>query len=69
MSKPKWEDAPEWAEWLAQDRSGVWTWFFGTPYPYALLWRPSSEGQGFKYKRAGEGVMNLEWKETLERRP
>lgn len=25
--KPSWDDAPEWAEWLAQDGTGDWYWF------------------------------------------
>ncbi|AVQ10308.1 hypothetical protein [Myoviridae environmental samples] len=70
MSKPDWSEAPEWAQWLAQDMSGVWVWYFGgVPYPQDTMWRPKSDGQGFKYKRASEGEMNIHWKETLERRP
>jgi len=70
VSKPNWRDAPDWAEWLAQDLSGVWVWFSGgKPYPYDPMWRPSSDGKGFKVKRAAEGAMNINWKDTLERRP
>ena len=25
--KPSWNDAPEWAQYLAKDRSGVWWWY------------------------------------------
>lgn len=70
MSKPDWKDAPEWAEWLAQDLSGTWVWFSGArPYPSRSMWRPTSDGLGFKYTRAGEDYMNMDWMETLERRP
>lgn len=24
--KPNWDEAPEWAKWLAMDVSGVWWW-------------------------------------------
>ena len=29
--KPDWKDAPEWAQWLAMDRDGKWTWFEDEP--------------------------------------
>lgn len=31
MSKPSWEDAPEWANALATDGNGVWWWFENEP--------------------------------------
>lgn len=30
--KPDWKDAPYWANWLAMDRDGWWTWFSSKPY-------------------------------------
>ena len=29
--KPSWEDAPEWANWLAQDHNGHWYWYKKKP--------------------------------------
>ena len=26
-NKPDWEDAPDWANWLAQDMDGEWYWY------------------------------------------
>ena len=26
MSKPSWDDAPEWANWLAMDGARIWYW-------------------------------------------
>lgn len=26
-NKPNWEDAPDWANWLAKDHDGVWYWY------------------------------------------
>ncbi|MCW0413516.1 hypothetical protein NG831_06340 [Xanthomonas sacchari] len=26
MSKPSWDDAPEWANWLALECYGIWYW-------------------------------------------
>lgn len=33
MNKPDWNDAPEWAMWLAQDSypDGMWVWFEEEP--------------------------------------
>ena len=62
--KPEWKDAPEWAQWLAQDESGVWYWYEMKPDIFDDFWdnrtglyllaTPSSEGR---------------WQETLEQRP
>lgn len=67
--KPDWEDAPEWAEYLAQDYShGKWFWYSEKPYINKgyISWscNPSS-----RYKYAMTSPPNLEWRETLERRP
>ena len=29
--KPDWEDAPEWANWLAMDGDGYWEWYADEP--------------------------------------
>jgi hypothetical protein len=31
MSKPHWDDAPGWANWLCQDEDGDWNWFEFNP--------------------------------------
>lgn len=30
-NKPNWNDAPEWANYLAQDKTGRWWWFKDEP--------------------------------------
>lgn len=30
--KPDWKDAPEWAQYLAQDLDGNWYWFSDEPF-------------------------------------
>lgn len=30
--KPSWDDAPEWAQWLAMDEGGCWYWHAGQPF-------------------------------------
>lgn len=59
--KPSWDDAPEWANWLAMDDNGVWYWHDEKP-----LWRYDEwVSDGFMIvasKSQGGGV-------TLEARP
>jgi len=68
--KPDWEDAPEWAQWWAQDEDGSCAWFELKPEPNLRMeiWRPKSgkhEGDGWMEPR---GFFN-EWLDTLEKRP
>lgn len=45
MNKPDWKDAPEWANWLAQDEVAngeCWVWFEDKPYFNNGCWMPSS---------------------------
>ena len=65
---PQWADAPEWAQWLAQDQCGAWWWYDGKPYvrePALVYWQASSEWFG----RASSGAKNPNWKSTLQKRP
>lgn len=65
--KPDWEDAPEWANWLAQDENGYWHWYQNQPYTIEED-NPEWYNDGGKYEVAY--VPNREtWKETLEERP
>jgi len=58
--KPDWKDAPEWAQWLAQDPDGDWYWYSQKPGCgdcfYAL---------GGQDELAATG----DWRESLEPRP
>lgn len=65
MNKPKWEDAPEWAEYLAMDSDGVWIWYKYKP-------SPSTEDSFWSVKKGPFAVAQDkpgEWKNTLEKRP
>lgn len=70
QNKPRWADAPAWAEWLAQDcRDGLWIWLEIKPDP------GSDENNGWSidplgdYAGAGRGEVLGDWRDTLERRP
>lgn len=60
MKKPKWRDAPYWAQYLAMDDSGDWFWYELQPKRSGTHWDASG------------GRMELgrkSWDETLEERP
>lgn len=60
--KLSWNDAPEWAQYLAMDSNGAWYWYSHKPtvedgdYVWYFV-----DG---RYKRA-----DSDWKESLESRP
>jgi len=63
MSKPSWNDAPEWAMYLAKDENGVWTWFEHEP-------RQSDGGWWYSFLGRMEEVCDEgDWKASLEKRP
>lgn len=64
MSKPDWKDAPEWAMWLAMDENHIWWWHQMQPSCLDSHWA----SDGFVIYAHG-GKPNLDWYETLERRP
>lgn len=67
MDKPDWSEAPEWAEWLAQDRDGQWGWYEVEPRqsPYADTWF----WEDGEWEEAADHAMNENWTSTLEQRP
>lgn len=63
--KPDWKDAPEWAQWLAQDECGDWWWFQHRPVCGETTWWPSScAGEWMAVEDAPPN-----WRDTLEQRP
>lgn len=64
MSKPDWKDAPEWANWLAQDADGEWNWFQFEPVRAFNHW----QSHGIEML-AGTDSHNWLYTKTLERRP
>ena len=63
QNKPSWSDAPEWAEWLAQDEDGEWKWIAGLPGKYVDCWT------AVKIKGHCKGLALDDWRDTLEKRP
>ena len=64
--KPDWNDAPEWATYLAMDDSGIWMWYEREPEISEVMGYFYAE-RGGKYQAANEVFSG--WKESLERRP
>lgn len=64
--KPSWDDAPEWANWLAQDEIGDWFWYERKP--------ENADDDEFwfsdyDFELASDGEENPSWRNTLETRP
>ncbi|MFC7091932.1 hypothetical protein ACFQH5_20530, partial [Halomonas salifodinae] len=72
INKPSWDDAPEWAEWLAQDEDGSWWFFNGRPKLAADFWYHGDHKEDPRFgKKALNGGLPAghDWRQTLERRP
>lgn len=67
MSKPDWKDAPEWANWLAQDKCGEWFWYEYKPDLRGSTW--SAYSTAGKLIRAEIPTDVPTFIDTLERRP
>ena len=70
QNKPSWEDAPEWAEWLAQDGDGEWIWYVSKPFVDEendnAVWE---FGDSFDHELCQFGEVLGNWRDTLEKRP
>jgi len=66
MSKPSWDTAPSWAQWLAQDEDGCWNWFALPPSSnfHKRVWDVVAD----KFEFAGAGERNRSWYFCLEQR-
>ena len=67
MTKPDWKDAPEDAEYLAQDLSGIWSFHQNEPRPERGIW--DSTAGVWTVPIRGERFANPNWRDTLEKRP
>jgi len=66
--KPDWKDAPEWANYLCQEKDGEWVWFAKHPTP-SDRWNYWEAGATRSEYARPQAVENDDWKNTLERRP
>lgn len=66
QNKPSWDEAPVWAEWLAQDSYGCWGWFQQRPVSQSLAWFVN--GGNYHISSPGNLVIGC-WQDTPERRP
>lgn len=62
--KPKWEDAPKWARFLAMDENTEWYWYSHEPETDLSSW-VITEGQF----RIAQAKAKNQWKKSLEERP
>jgi hypothetical protein len=79
MSKPDWRDAPEWANFLAQDLDGRWNFYSSKPAiswpmnsPFVSEWSPLMDDKWWgrpDYEVTFPGQANANWRDTLEPRP
>lgn len=73
QNKPSWKDAPEWAEWLAQDDDGEWKWLGSNPSKYIDGWTANKLSCCKKVGAYGavieKGTILGDWRDTLEKRP
>lgn len=60
--KPSWDDAPEWANYLAMDEDGEWWWYEMEPIKRLGYW----SAMGMK-SAADQDI--YQWEESLEKRP
>ena len=71
--KPEWSAAPDWAEYLTQDRDGQYNWWSHEPIALCFEWNYRQWDTGMLMRYAGEAKVakggKLEWKSTLEQRP
>jgi len=62
---PSWNDAPDWAQWVAQDADGEWRWFEMRPHKvFDYIWYA-----GGRSVSTGNRHPNHKWESTLEGRP
>lgn len=61
---PSWDDAPDWANWVAQNAGGCWYWKEYCPHIVGNNWMPTRG----RNEHALCGTKNPNWKDTLQHR-
>jgi len=67
IEKPSWDEAPEWANWIAQNATGFWHFYDEEPFlAYDCWYSPKrSEVHVLQFT----AIPNAYWHKTLEKRP
>ena len=66
--RPSWDDAPEWAMWLAQQEHGAWEFYEDKPTcERGTYWR--HELNGVRVSADDKTRANPNWRNTLQARP
>ena len=66
--KPDWKDAPEWAQWLAQNNAGDWWWYPAGESPELIGACFANNSDEARALRAIEGMVLGDWRNALEKR-
>lgn len=67
--RPKWSDAPEYANWLAMDKDGNWNWYSHKPYKEKNHDRWNYRQATGQHGLATHPKDSTEWETSLEKRP
>lgn len=63
QNKPRWADAPAWANWLAQDSTGIWYWYAVMP---TITGSRGFNGKSGTFLASVAGNVIGDWRDTLE---
>lgn len=62
--KPNWENAPDWARYLAMDKDGRWHWYEHKPVARFTIWWEHRAG-----RKQAVPMFYQDWRDTLEEKP
>lgn len=65
---PRWDTAPDWASWLAQDYDATWFWYETEPTP-GLGAEGRMDARCIIAKKPSSRAANSAWRNTLQPRP
>lgn len=71
FAAPRWDTAPAWASWLAQDYDAYWYWYEKEPKPGLGRegWVVTDNSRCKAAKRPTSRTANSAWRNTLQPRP
>lgn len=58
VGRPSWDNAPNWAKYLAMDEDGTWSWFENEPFLLTDHWYCTGRSQ----------CCNVSWYDSKEKR-